>query len=198
MARRAFFSFHYQNDVFRAFVVRNSWVGRDREDAGFFDNSVFEATQRTSPDALKRFLNNGLSGCSVVCVLAGRDTARRRWINYEVLQGFRDGRGVLAVAIHSVQCAQRRQADLPGVNPLSVLGFEVREGRVQFKEQGADGVWRWSGDVASCPIGEFPWNLNGRTNAILSELFPCFDWALHNGRENLGAWIERAAQQAGR
>lgn len=76
----------------------------------------------------------------MVCVLAGRDTAWRRWVKSEVLQSFRDGRGVLAIAIQPVQCAQRRQADLPGVNPLLVLGFEVRDGRVHFKERGADGV----------------------------------------------------------
>ena len=37
MARRVFFSFHYERDHWRANVVRNSWVTKDRESAGFFD-----------------------------------------------------------------------------------------------------------------------------------------------------------------
>ena len=73
MARRTFFSFHYKPDATRAWVVRNSWVAKvaqgEREDAGFFDSSVFEAAQRTSDDALKSFLSKGLKNTSVTCVL---------------------------------------------------------------------------------------------------------------------------------
>ena len=44
MAKRVFFSFHYQDVIdFRANVVRQHWVTKpDREDAGFFDASVWE------------------------------------------------------------------------------------------------------------------------------------------------------------
>ena len=67
MVRRVFFSFHYERDVQRAHVVRNSWVTKpDREEAGFFDSSVFEGKKKTSDDALKRFLNEGLRGSSVI------------------------------------------------------------------------------------------------------------------------------------
>jgi hypothetical protein len=52
MARRTFFSFHYKPDVFRANVVKYSWVTKDREDAGFFDSSAFEKAQRTDDDTL--------------------------------------------------------------------------------------------------------------------------------------------------
>ena len=76
MARRTFFSFHYKPDVTRAWVVRNSWVTKvaqgDRDDAGFFDSSVFEASQRESDDSLKRFLREGLNNTTVTCILVGR------------------------------------------------------------------------------------------------------------------------------
>ena len=42
MTRRTFFSFHYNNDVQRAWVVKNSQVVKDHEDTGFFDSSAFE------------------------------------------------------------------------------------------------------------------------------------------------------------
>lgn len=45
MPRKTFFSFHYQEDVWRAWNVRNSWVvGKDKESVGFYDASVFEAS----------------------------------------------------------------------------------------------------------------------------------------------------------
>jgi hypothetical protein len=57
MARRTFFSFQYKPDVTRAWNVRNSWVTKvtqgSREDAGFFDSSVFEASEREDPETLK-------------------------------------------------------------------------------------------------------------------------------------------------
>ena len=82
MARKTFFSFHYKPDVTRAWVVRNSWVTKvaqgTREDAHFFDSSVFEASQRESDDSLKRFLREGMSGATVTCVLVGAETCLRR------------------------------------------------------------------------------------------------------------------------
>src|SRR5580704_536578 len=105
MARRTFFSFHYKPDVSRAWVVRNSWVTKlaqgEREDAGFFDSSVFEAKERESDDVLKRFLREGLNNTTVTCVLVGEQTALRRWVRYEVLRSFMRGNGLLGIKIHS-------------------------------------------------------------------------------------------------
>ena len=46
MARRVFFSFHYERDIWRANVVRNSWVTQDREAAGFWDASLWEEAKK--------------------------------------------------------------------------------------------------------------------------------------------------------
>jgi hypothetical protein len=103
MARRTFFSFHYKPDVSRAWVVRNSWVTKvaqgERQDAGFFDSSVFEANKRESDDALKRFLREGLNNTSVTCVLVGAETVLRRWVRYEIFRSFMCGNGLLAVRL---------------------------------------------------------------------------------------------------
>lgn len=44
MAKRVFFSFHYQDVIdFRANVVRNHWMTKpDREEAGYFDASIWK------------------------------------------------------------------------------------------------------------------------------------------------------------
>jgi MTH538 TIR-like domain (DUF1863) len=47
MARRVFFSFHYERDIWRASIVRNSWVTKpDRQAAGFFDASIWEEAKK--------------------------------------------------------------------------------------------------------------------------------------------------------
>ena len=47
MARKTFFSFHYENDVWRANIVRNSWVTKpNTEAAGFIDFADFDDALR--------------------------------------------------------------------------------------------------------------------------------------------------------
>lgn len=138
MARRTFFSFHYKPDVSRAWVVRNSWVTKlaqgEREDAGFFDISVFEAKERESPEVLKRFLREGLAGTTVTCVLVGNQTTFRRWIRYEILRSFIRGNGLFAVRIHAIPNLNKTTAE-SGPNPFGDIAFKVEEDKLYFEEQ---------------------------------------------------------------
>jgi MTH538 TIR-like domain (DUF1863) len=198
MARRAFFSFHYQRDVHRAWVVRNSWVTQERQDAGFFDSSVFESKQRTSDDALKRFLDDGLVNCSVTCVLIGNQTAWRRWVRYELLRSFAEGKGMLGVSIQTIS-KFNEGPDIPGPNPFSLLGFVVQNQTLYFKEWNAQqGQWIWSPDLPNMPLARVQYNLGYLTNATFDQLFPIYDWSAQNGFSNLGTWIDTAAKAAGR
>lgn len=103
MARRTFFSFHYKPDVTRSYVVKNSWVTKDREDAGFFDSSAFEKAKNTNDDSLKAFLNKEIDNSSVVCALVGAETANRRWVRYEIQRGIWEAKGLLAIRIHTIK-----------------------------------------------------------------------------------------------
>lgn len=88
MAKRVFFSFHYQDVIdFRANVVRKHWRTKsDRKDAGFFDASIWETAKRTSSLALKRLINSELQNTSVTVVLIGSGTYARRWVRYEIIK----------------------------------------------------------------------------------------------------------------
>lgn len=47
MARKVFFSFHYDHDVRRVIQVRNSWVVRAKGEAPpFYDKAEFEEAKR--------------------------------------------------------------------------------------------------------------------------------------------------------
>jgi len=104
MAKRVFFSFHYQDVIdFRANVVRQHWVTKpDREAAGFFDASVWETAKKTNSTAVKRLIHSGLEGTSVTCVLIGSETYARPWVRYEIMKSFRKGNRILAVNINSI------------------------------------------------------------------------------------------------
>lgn len=196
MARRTFFSFHYKPDVHRAWNVRNSWVTQEREGAGFFDGSVFESKQRTGDDTLKRFLTDGLAGSSVTAALYASQTAWRRWVRFELLRSFQQGKGILSIAIHMIQNLEQQVAT-PGPNPLDLLAYKVEGRTVRLLEKNGVGSWRSSVDVGPVSASSLPYTLRDGDYKTLSSIFKTYSWA-DNGRKNLGDWIERAAAGAGR
>jgi antiphage defense system Thoeris ThsB-like protein len=196
MARRTFFSFHYQPDVSRAWIVRNSWMTKpDRDDAGFFDSSVFECKQRESDDVLKRFLRDGLGNTSVTCVLVGAETTLRRWVRYELFQSFIRGNGILAARIHGLANLDRKLS-AAGSNPLADIAFLVDGDRLRFKEYMTSG-WQYARDVGSMPLSDVAYDLGSRTNHTFSSMFPIYDYVEQDGYKNIGTWIDDAAGVAG-
>ncbi len=199
MARKTFFSFHYQPDVSRAFVVRNAWVTQGREDAGFFDSSVFEAKKRESPDALKRFLREGIDGTSVTCVLYGTQTAWRPWVRYELVRSFIHGSGIFAIDIHDIQNLQR-QTEAAGPNPLECLAFKVDGDRLRFYEKmdDSDNGWREYTDAPAMALTDVAYDLGGKAWHTFGTVFHSYSWNSDAGYTNIGNWIEFAARGAGR
>ena len=100
MTRRAFFSFHYKNDVWRANQVRNSWVTQGKEAAGFIDSAEFEKIKEKGDNAVEDWIDEQLKGTSVTVVLIGSETSNRKYVKYEVKESYKKGNGLLGVHIH--------------------------------------------------------------------------------------------------
>ena len=199
MARRTFFSFHYQPDIWRAMNVRNSWVVTDeQDDRGFFDSSVFEATKRESEDAIKKFLRKGLANTSVTCVLTGSQTWRRRWVKYEIARSVVKGNGLLNVHVHGVKNQDQKTAT-KGANPLSGVGLYKANGKILLAEWNGD-KWVQYGDYKlSIPETDLWFSPPTSTNVVaLSTHCRTYDFIGNSGRTNIGEWIEQAAKAAGR
>lgn len=200
MARHTFFSFHYQPDVWRAWNVRNSWVVRpDRQQSvGFFDRSVFEASRRESPDALKRFLREGLEGTSVTCVLAGLETWTRRWVRYEIARSIIKKNGILTVFIDGVK-DEEGNIGLRGRDPLSAMGVYNSDGRIYLCEE-VNGQWvKYQDYTLEIPRKDLWFDPPTSTAVVkLSQHCLAYDFARQRGRENIDGWIETAAGMAGR
>jgi hypothetical protein len=116
MARKVFFSFHYQHDLWRVNVVRNSGLIDGFSAAGFYDASLWEDAKRSGVDAVKRLINNGLQGTSVTAVLIGAETARRRYVTYEIERSIALGNGLLGIRINNIKDKDGR-IDPPGLIP---------------------------------------------------------------------------------
>lgn len=133
MTRRVFFSFHYQRDVWRVNVVRNSWVTQDREVAGFWDASLWEEAQKKGDAAIKRMIDEGLKNTSVTAVLIGSETWGRRWVRYEIIESYNRGNGLLGVYIHGIK-DRYGYTDIMGKNPFNYVYIERFGRNVYFSE----------------------------------------------------------------
>ncbi len=119
MARRAFYSFHYNPDNWRASKVRNMGVVEGNRPAS--DNN-WEEVKKGGDAAIQQWINGQMSGKSVAIVLIGSKTAGRKWINYEIKKAWNDGRGLLGVYIHNLKDKNEEQS-AKGRNPF--VGFTV-------------------------------------------------------------------------
>lgn len=117
MARKAFFSFRYKKDNWRAGIVRNSWVTKDKEAAGFFDSAEWEEVKKKTDSAIETWIDGQLKGTSVTVVLIGADTAGKKWINYEITASHKKGNGLLGIYIHQLK-DKDKNTSTKGKNPF--------------------------------------------------------------------------------
>jgi hypothetical protein len=120
MARRCFYSFHYQPDCFRAAQVRQ--IGFVEGNQPATDNHWEEVT-RGGDKAIRRWINDQLYGRSCTIVLVGQETANRKWINYEIRESWNQGMGVVGIRIHGLRNSNSETA-YAGYNPFDYIGYD--------------------------------------------------------------------------
>ena len=114
MARKCFYSFHYKPDNWRVSKIRNIGVIEGNRPAS--DND-WEAITKGGDEKIKKWIADQMNGRSCAIILAGANTANRKWINYEIKKAWDDGKGVLAIFIHNITDKDGKQSSKGG-NPL--------------------------------------------------------------------------------
>lgn len=120
MARKVFFSFHYQRDLWRVNVVRNSGAIEGFSAAGFHDASLWEETKRKGDGAVRRLIGSALDSTSVTVVLIGAETAHRKYVSYEVEQSIARQHGILGIRINNIKDKDGR-TDPAGPVPAALI-----------------------------------------------------------------------------
>lgn len=100
MARKVFYSFHYNNDSWRTSQVRNIGVIEGNRPAP--DND-WETVKKGGDPAIKRWIDDQMYGRSCTVVLVGSETAGRKWIEYEIRKSWEEGMGVVGIRIHNLK-----------------------------------------------------------------------------------------------
>ena len=123
MARRVFYSFHYQLDGWRASKVRNIGVVEGNPPAS--DNK-WEEVKRRGDAGIQRWIDEQLENRTCTIVLIGAETAGRRWVKYEIERSWNSGKGMLGIRIHRL-LDHNQQASAAGANPFDT--FTLKSGR---------------------------------------------------------------------
>ena len=81
MARRAFYSFHYKPDNWRASQVRSMGIIEGNKPVS--DND-WESLRKDGDASIQKWIDDQFNGKSIAIVLIGEKTAGRKWIKYEI------------------------------------------------------------------------------------------------------------------
>jgi hypothetical protein len=119
MNRKAFFSFHYKPDCWRASQVRN--IGVIEGNQSVSDND-WETITGGGDARIQQWIDSQLLGKSCTIVLIGSNTAGRKWIEYEIKKSWSCNKGLVGIHIHNLKNLDGEQT-IKGKNPFD--GFTV-------------------------------------------------------------------------
>ncbi len=123
--RKVFYSFHFDNDVFRVQQIRNMGVIEGNEPAS---PNNWEQVRRTS-GGVERWIDENMKGKSCVVVLIGTETANRPWVKYEIKKAWKDGKGLFGIHVHNLKDPKTGTCT-KGTNPFSGIKFTKANGQV--------------------------------------------------------------------
>jgi len=191
MSKRVFFSFHYKDVIeFRANVVRKHWVVKaDREEAGYFDASIWEEAQKTNDIGLTRLINGALDNTSATCVLVGSQTYARPWVRYEIVKSLYRGNRVFAVHINQIK-GKDQLTKSNGPNPFDYLALKYSdEGKKVDVFEAKDGKWVAYTKLPSYTLkntaADQRW---GKLFKLSSLGYKIYCWSDDDGYNNFATW----------
>lgn len=142
MARRVFFSFHYQY-VWKVNQIRNIPNVTGTAAAGFQDASLWEEAKAKGDKVIKGMIDDALKNTSVTVVFVTYGTTNRKYINYEIEKSLERGNGLVAVQIHHLK-DQNGNTGSPGAIPSQIAanGFKA------YKYTNKEALARWIEEAA--------------------------------------------------
>jgi hypothetical protein len=201
-SRPVFFSFDYDEDRNRADVVCASWRMAHADSmtaARFVDSSIWQKAKVLGDENVKRAICEGIGQTSVTCVLVGARTWEGQWARYEIAQSVERGNGLLAVRINGIADAHTRQTSAAGRNPLAYMGLgKARDGQYFiFENSNAQWIRYQDHPLPVAKPSYLPEMSVGYVQPLTVGLLE-YDYIEQAGSKNLLAWINRAAQSAGK
>lgn len=118
--RQVFYSFHYDNDVFRVHQIRN--IGAIEENKPVSANN-WEEVKRKGDASIEKWIDDNMNYRSCVIVLIGEQTANRKWVKHEIKKAWNEGKGLFGIYIHNLK-DPRTGVCRQGANPFDQFTFK--------------------------------------------------------------------------
>ena len=126
--RKIFFSFHFDGDFWRTQQVRN--IGAIEGNSVVTAN-MWEEIKKSGDAAIEKWIDENLDNKSCLILLIGKDTADRKWIEYEIKKAWKLGKGVVGIRIHNLKNQEGKQSTA-GKNPF--VGFTLCNRKVKWAD----------------------------------------------------------------
>lgn len=122
--RSIFFSFHFYRDILKIGQIRNSWLlsNGERKAQPFLDKAEWESIKLGGSKAIQNWIDSQMKGTSITVVLIGAETYSRPWVQYEIQQSHKLGKGILGIDMYGMKDL-RGNYDSQGINPFSHFTF---------------------------------------------------------------------------
>ena len=120
MTRKVFYSFHYEEDNWRVSQIRN--IGAIVGNRPATDND-WETVKKGGDTAIEKWIDDQMKGRDCTIVLVGENTARRKWINYEIEQSRNNHMGIVGIHIHGFKDFAGRTSQ-KGENPFDLIPLD--------------------------------------------------------------------------
>ena len=153
MARRVFFSFHYEEDISTSMVVRNSWVIKGKEAAGFVDKAEFEKVKKQGNSAVWNWIDKQLEGTSVTVVLIGKETLNRKFVQYEIIKSIERGNAIIGVYVHRLK-GLKQNYSLDKCDKHTIIG-KYSNGNPIYFDDICDGIYDYRLDDGYNNLGRW-------------------------------------------
>jgi hypothetical protein len=126
MARKCFYSFHYKPDNWRVSKIRN--IGAIEGNKPASDND-WETITGGGDKKIEEWIAAQMKGRTCTLILAGTNTANRKWINHEIIKSWDDSMGILVIYVHNITDRKGEQCS-KGSNPLYYITHEPTKKRL--------------------------------------------------------------------
>jgi len=117
--RQVFYSFHYKPDCWRTSTVRS--IGAIEGNKPAPDND-WETITGGGDEAIKKWIKEQMKYRSCTVVLVGNKTANRKWINYEIVESWVAGMGVVGIHIYGLK-NRDGYISVKGENPFDYITY---------------------------------------------------------------------------
>jgi hypothetical protein len=95
---------------------------------------------------IEKWIAEQMKGRTCTVILAGANTANRKWINHEIIESWNKGMGVLVIHIHNLKNSSGQQSS-KGANPLYYITHEPTGKRLSTIAQSYDPPYSTSTNV---------------------------------------------------